>query len=122
MPIRGSPNGAVHTRPQPGRDRSQQVVAIDRNQWSWSAGARSLSRPPRSFLPCVLISGVAGTRPATTVRSVIRNDRIRRSTLLEGARAARRSTVAEFNESGFPHRWPALLPGSNRHFPICSDC
>ena len=31
MPLRGSPNGAGHTRPQPGRDRSEQVVAISRN-------------------------------------------------------------------------------------------
>ena len=38
MPIRGSPNGASHTRPQPGRDRSEQVVAINRNRWSQSIG------------------------------------------------------------------------------------
>jgi len=38
MPIRGSPNGATHTRPQPGRDRSEQVVAINRNRWSQSIG------------------------------------------------------------------------------------
>ena len=41
MPLRGSPNGATHTRPQPGRDRSEQVVAINRNRWSQSAGMRS---------------------------------------------------------------------------------
>ena len=40
MPLRGSPNGAGHTRPQPGRDRPEQVVAINRNRWSQSAGMR----------------------------------------------------------------------------------
>jgi hypothetical protein len=41
MPIRGSPNGAPHPRPQAGRDRPEQVVAINRNAWSQSSGARS---------------------------------------------------------------------------------
>ena len=41
MPLRGSPNGASYTRPQPGRHRSEQVVAINRNRWSQSAGMRS---------------------------------------------------------------------------------
>jgi hypothetical protein len=48
MPIRRSPNGVGHTRPQPGRDRSERVVPINRNrwvainrkQWSRSVGAR----------------------------------------------------------------------------------
>ena len=31
MPIRGSPNGARHPRPQAGRDRPEWVVAINRN-------------------------------------------------------------------------------------------
>jgi hypothetical protein len=31
MPIRGSPNGAHHPRPQAGRDRPESVVAINRN-------------------------------------------------------------------------------------------
>lgn len=31
MPIRRSPNGAHHPRPQPGRDHPEQVVAINRN-------------------------------------------------------------------------------------------
>src|SRR6266545_2770440 len=30
MPIRGSPNGAYHPRPQAGRDRPEQLVAITR--------------------------------------------------------------------------------------------
>src|SRR5665647_3849501 len=33
MPIRRSPNGAGYTRPQPGRDRPEWVVAINRNAW-----------------------------------------------------------------------------------------
>jgi hypothetical protein len=41
MPIRGLPNGVHHTRPQAGRDRPEQVVAINRNSWSQSSGARS---------------------------------------------------------------------------------
>ena len=41
MPIRGSPNGARHCPPhlpQPGRDRSEQVDAINRNDWTPSIG------------------------------------------------------------------------------------
>ena len=38
MPIRGSPNGARHPRPQAGRDRPEWVVAINRNGWSSSIG------------------------------------------------------------------------------------
>ena len=41
MPIRGLPNGVRHTRPQTGRDRPEQVVAINRNSWSRSSGART---------------------------------------------------------------------------------
>jgi hypothetical protein len=36
MPIRGSPNGARHSRPQGGRDRPEWEVAINRNGWSQS--------------------------------------------------------------------------------------
>jgi hypothetical protein len=41
MPIRGSSNGARHTRPQArrgGRDRPERVVVINRNDWSSSIG------------------------------------------------------------------------------------
>ena len=38
MPIRGSPNGVRHSRPQAGRDRPESVVAINRNGWSQSIG------------------------------------------------------------------------------------
>ncbi len=54
MPIRRSPNGARHTRPQAGRDRPEWVVAINRNAWSQSIGTagrdrsvRALTRPER---------------------------------------------------------------------------
>jgi hypothetical protein len=36
MLIRRSPDGAGHTRPQPGRDQSERLVAINRNRWSQS--------------------------------------------------------------------------------------
>jgi hypothetical protein len=53
MPIRGSPNGARHPRPQAGRDRpewkgrdqSERLVAINRNGWSRSPGSRALWAP-----------------------------------------------------------------------------
>lgn len=38
MPIRRSPNDARHPRPQGGRDHPEQVVAINRNDWSQSIG------------------------------------------------------------------------------------
>jgi hypothetical protein len=50
MPIRGSPNGAHHppstgwsrSPGMGGRDQSERLVAINRNRWSQSAGARRL--------------------------------------------------------------------------------
>jgi len=45
MPIRGSPNGANHLRPQAGRDRLEQVVAINRNAWSQSIGTAGRDHP-----------------------------------------------------------------------------
>jgi hypothetical protein len=48
MLIRRSPNGAGHTRPQPGRDRSEQVVAINRNAWSQSIGTGGRNHPVRA--------------------------------------------------------------------------
>jgi hypothetical protein len=49
MPIRGSPNGANHLRPQAGRDRLEQVVAINRNAWSQSIGTAGRNRPVRAL-------------------------------------------------------------------------
>ena len=45
MPIRGSPNGARHPRPQAGRDRPEWVVAINRNAWSQSIGTAGRNHP-----------------------------------------------------------------------------
>ena len=50
MPIRGSPNGANHLRPQAGRDRLEQVVAINRNAWSQSIGTTGRNHPVRALL------------------------------------------------------------------------
>ena len=48
MPIRRSPNGARHVRPQPGRNRPEWVVAINRNAWSLSVGIGGRNHPVRS--------------------------------------------------------------------------
>src|ERR1017187_7581599 len=40
MPVRRSPNGARHVRPQPGRNHPERLVAISWNRWSQSPGAR----------------------------------------------------------------------------------
>jgi hypothetical protein len=61
MPIRRSPNGR-HSHPSTawsrssgmgGRDRSEQVVAINRKQWSGSFGISGRNHPERAFLPPV---------------------------------------------------------------------
>jgi hypothetical protein len=49
MPIRGSPNGARHPRPQAGRDRPEWVVAINRNAWSQSIGTAGRNHPVCAF-------------------------------------------------------------------------
>ena len=48
MPIRGSPNGANHLRPQAGRDRLEQVVAINRNAWSQPIAISGRNQPVRA--------------------------------------------------------------------------
>jgi hypothetical protein len=48
MPIRGSPNGAYHPRPQADRDRPEWVVAINRNAWSQSIGTAGRDHPVRA--------------------------------------------------------------------------
>src|SRR6202163_4736540 len=48
MPIRGSPDGACHPRPQSGRDRPEWVVAINRNAWSRSIGTAGRDHPVRA--------------------------------------------------------------------------
>jgi len=70
MPIRGSPNGARHPRPQAGRDRPEWVVAIKRNEWSQSiviGGRNQPVRPGSSIQGKILrdnvgkLPGAAGT-------------------------------------------------------------
>jgi hypothetical protein len=48
MPIRGSPDGARHPRPQVGRDPPEWVVAINRNAWSQSIGIPGRDHPVRA--------------------------------------------------------------------------
>ena len=48
MPIRRSPNGARHVRPQPGRNRPEWVVAINWNAWSQSIGTGGRNHPVRA--------------------------------------------------------------------------
>jgi hypothetical protein len=50
LPIRRSPNGVRHTRPQPGRDRPEWVVAILRNEWSQSIVIGGRNQPVRPLL------------------------------------------------------------------------
>ena len=56
MPIRGSPNGARHLRPQAGRDRPEWVVAINRNGWSQSIGMAGRDHPVRARIKTLSIS------------------------------------------------------------------
>ena len=59
MPIRRSPNGVRHTRPQPGRDRPEWVVAINRNDWSQSIVVGGRNPPVRpSKLAIIAIAGM----------------------------------------------------------------
>jgi hypothetical protein len=79
MPIRGSPNGARHPRPQAGRDRPEWVVAINRNAWSQSIGTAGRDHPVRASNPNhVVLSMAKAVRKSTsagdlTRRSVVMN-------------------------------------------------
>jgi hypothetical protein len=105
MPIRRSPNEAGHTRPQPGRDRSEQVVAINRNAWSQSAGARNYQK---NFIECVKELGL---NPDVGFAQKIQS---------EGGRVLRRwyfqseAQQATFNDcvSRKASLAPSLLPGA----------
>jgi hypothetical protein len=74
MPIRGSPNGAVRTRPQPGRDRSQQLVAINRNAWSQSKSVVAISRCAHEHRYRARVAGVAGVAKGIKGRLVVIGD------------------------------------------------
>ena len=50
MPIRRSPNGARHVRPQPGRNRPERVVAVNRKAWSQSVGTGGRNHPVRAVI------------------------------------------------------------------------
>ena len=66
MPIRRSPNGAGYTRPQPGRDRPEWVVAINRNAWSQSIGIGGRNQPVRAHIG----EYVRGDAHTNTIESV----------------------------------------------------
>jgi hypothetical protein len=74
MPIRRSPNGVRHVRPQPGRDRPEWVVAINRNAWSQSVGTGGRNHPVRSTVTIssaqlgYLLSGIDWRHPQETWR------------------------------------------------------
>ena len=73
MPIRGSPNGANHLRPQAGRDRLEQVVAINRNAWSQSIGMAGRDHPVRAPWGGTLITGLDGRKnPAHSLALLLR--------------------------------------------------
>ena len=55
MPIRRSPNGARHVRSQPGRNRPERVVAINRNAWSQSVGTGGRNHPVRAVYPSIAL-------------------------------------------------------------------
>ena len=55
MPIRRSPNGARHVRSQPGRNRPERVVAINRNAWSQSVGTGGRNHPVRALVSLLTI-------------------------------------------------------------------
>ena len=78
MPIRGSPNGADHPRPQGGRDHPEWVVAINRNGWSQSIGIAGRDHPvcaAKSLAP-IFIKAIRGVMSSSGPRLwlVQRND------------------------------------------------
>ena len=77
MPIRRSPNGARHVRSQPGRNRPERVVAINRNAWSQSVGTGGRNHPVRAIHRFArLLSVVALTQGALIFGAAaqVRND------------------------------------------------
>jgi hypothetical protein len=73
MPIRGSPNGARHPRPQAGRDCPEWVVAINRNGWSQSIGTAGRDHSVRAHLrrQFVKIEREAAPAPAPVAREAL---------------------------------------------------
>jgi len=62
MPLRRSPNAAAHTRPKPGRNRPEQVVAINRNAWSQSIGTGGRNQPVRAGIDLADLLGSLWSR------------------------------------------------------------
>ena len=62
MPIRRSPNGARVVRPQPGRNRPERVVAVNRNAWSQSVGIGGRNHPVRASYSRWKVGNVERTR------------------------------------------------------------
>ena len=83
MPIRGSPNGANHLRPQAGRDRLEQVVAINWNAWSQSIGTAGRNHPVRA---CVL----ANFPQRNAIHRYALADQVDKSSVVRVPRAPRR--------------------------------
>jgi len=81
MPIRGSPNGARHPRPQAGRDRPEWVVAINWNAWSRSIGTAGRDHPVRALSPSKKPS------PAIRPRCVCHDPRSRLLSIVHSLRA-----------------------------------
>jgi hypothetical protein len=69
MPIRRSPNGASYTPPQPGRDRPEWVVAINRNAWSQSIGISGRNQPVRARILCFSIRSMAASTSSVGLTS-----------------------------------------------------
>ena len=67
MPIRGSPNGANHLRPQAGRDRLEQVVAINWNAWSQSIGTAGRNHPVRACISEERVSAALRSKNSPSV-------------------------------------------------------
>jgi hypothetical protein len=63
MPIRESPNGARDPCQQAGRDRPEWVVAINRNSWSRSPGARTGDLLPLPILQLAHVYRSSGDKP-----------------------------------------------------------
>ena len=78
MPIRRSPNGAGHTRPQPGRDRPEWVVAINRNARSQSIGIGGRNQPVRAPMQNSLVELwglVQYVEPTGTLGTSVRSEK-----------------------------------------------
>ncbi len=100
MPIRRSPNSADHTRPQPGRDHPEWVVAINRNRWSHSIGISGRNQPVRAPSLCVLNGDY--TVRICRVDSTATRERVGRNCLSSSSRFVSPPAVCEERPVTFP--------------------